>query len=103
MMTMRLALVFAGLFACQLAAATDDAANLKNGQPADVVKLIDRFAGCKHWAGEEPYDAERKREIAQGMTKLRCDRLANDEKAALKRYAKKPATIKALKRAAEAD
>lgn len=80
----------------------DPLAHLKKGQPKDVIELIDRFAGCNHWSGEEPYDAERKQEILSALADLKCVRLHRDEAAALKRYAKRPDTIRVLQQAKEA-
>lgn len=74
---------------------------LKAGQPKHVKKLIDRLAGCAHWSGEEPYDAERKKEISLAMKDLQCDRLEKDEAAALKRDAKRPGVLKVLQQAKE--
>ena len=85
----------------QAVADNDPLAGLKKGQPKDVAALIERLVGCNHWSGEEPYDAERKREISAAMAELKCDRLAADESAALKRYAKNPSVLKALKDAKE--
>ena len=59
-MANRFHLILLCLFAAQAAVSDDPLANLKAGQPGDVKKLIDRLAGCTHWSGEEPYDAERK-------------------------------------------
>jgi hypothetical protein len=39
------------------------AKDLKKGQPQDAALFIDRYVECNHWGGEEPYDAERKKEI----------------------------------------
>ena len=89
------------LFAAQAAASDDPLSSLKAGHPGDVKKLIDRLAGCTHWSGEEPYDAERKREISLAMKELRCDRLEKDEAAARKRYAKRPRVLKVLQQAKE--
>lgn len=47
-------------------------------QPDDVRKLIDRVTGCNHWAGEEPYDAERRRQIESALRDLKCDRIDRD-------------------------
>jgi cytochrome c556 len=104
MQTLMIARIFCVLVcitAIEAAASDDPVDDLKKGQPKDVAQLIDRFAGCNHWSGEEPYDAERKKEIAQAMVDLRCERLAADEAAAIKRYAKQPKTIRALKQAKE--
>ncbi|MGJ7916467.1 hypothetical protein ACI48D_13455 [Massilia sp. LXY-6] len=76
-------------------------ADLKKGQPKDVKKLIDRLAGCAHWSGEEPYDAERRREIALAMKDLECDRLEKDEAAIRERYAKQASVLKVLRQAKE--
>jgi hypothetical protein len=94
-------LILLCLFAAQAAASDDPLASLKAGQPGDVKKLIDRLAGCTHWSGEEPYDAERKREISLAMKDLRCDRLEKDEAAARKRYAKRPGVLNVLQQAKE--
>jgi len=88
-------------FANQTSASDDPLADLKQGQPKDVKKLIDRLAGCTHWSSEEPYDAERKREIASAMKDLRCERLEKDEAVARKRYAKHPGVLKVLQHAKE--
>lgn len=100
-MVNRLLLILLCLFAAQAAASDDPLVNLKAGQPGDVKKLIDRLAGCTHWSGEEPYDAERKTEISLAMKDLRCGRLERDEAAALKRYAKRPRVLRVLQQAKE--
>lgn len=84
-----------------LAASDDPLADLKKGQPKDIAALIDRIVGCSHWSGEEPYDAERRKEIVDAMADLKCDRLAADEAKALKRHANNPKAIGALKEAKE--
>jgi hypothetical protein len=87
------------LLAIDAGADDDPLADLKKHQPNDVQALIERLAYCSHWSGEEPYDAERGREIFQAMKDLRCDELEKDEAAARKRYAGQPRTIKALEQA----
>jgi len=37
--------------------------------PAEVAKLVERWATCWHFAGEEPYDAERAKQIQDGVAK----------------------------------
>jgi hypothetical protein len=66
------------------------------GQPADVQRFIVRYDDCGHWAGEEPYDADRKREIDAAIAQT-CK--GNDAIAARlrQRYAKNP-TIQAVLR-----
>jgi hypothetical protein len=98
-MTPRCLLVFLCLAAAPAFASDDPVDALKKGQPREVRQLIDRLVGCTHFAGEEGYDAERRREIESAMKELRCDRLDRDEAAALKRYAKQPATIRVLQQA----
>lgn len=54
--------------------------------PADVKAVVDRWEGCNHWGGEEPYDKERAREIDDALKALRCDRLARDTSSLRRRY-----------------
>jgi hypothetical protein len=62
----------------------------RDGTPADVIDLVERYAGCNHWGGEEAYSKERRKEIEEGAKRLRCDRLDADEQTLRKRYAGKP-------------
>ena len=78
-------------------AADDPIQVVKKGQPKDVVVFIDRYVECNHWGGEEPYDAERRREILAAVKKLRCLQLDADEKALLKKYTGNPAVSRAIK------
>ncbi|WMW79612.1 hypothetical protein RF679_13250 [Undibacterium cyanobacteriorum] len=80
-------------------AAEDPLAALKKDQPKDVVIMIDRIVGCSHWAGEEPYDRERRDEILAAMKSLKCKRLDRDVAALEKRYAKQEKVIEVLKEA----
>ncbi len=64
-------IIFLCVFATNTWASDDPLGDLKKDQPRDVKKLIDRLAGCAHWSGEEPYDNERKEEIASAMRNLR--------------------------------
>lgn len=100
-MRRRFVVILSVFFATCASADDDPLASLKKGQPKDVSELVDCFVGCNHWSGEEPYDAERKREISSAISDLKCARVAKDEAAARQRYANKPATIKALQRARE--
>jgi hypothetical protein len=74
------------------ALAAEEAANL----PADVKALVDRHEGCDHWAGEEPYDEARGKEIAAAVRKLKCDRIDKDVAALRRKYTGNPAVKKAL-------
>lgn len=49
------------------------------GIPAEVTQLLARWETCWHFAGEEPYDAERAKQIADGIAKS-CP--GNDEERA---------------------
>lgn len=82
-------------------AAQDPLERLTKGQPADVVRVIERIVGCSHWAGEEPYDAARKKEISSALKALKCGRVQRDEHLLRKRYAGKPHVLDALKQANE--
>ena len=37
------------------------------GMPADVQHFIVRWQDCVHWLGEEPYDADRRRQIEEAI------------------------------------
>jgi len=93
----RILLITSFSLVCGHASAQNDPiAPLKKGQPRDVARMIDRIADCTHWAGEEPYDAERKREISAALSDLKCARLDRDVLAMKKRYADRPNILKAL-------
>lgn len=59
------------------------------GLPADVQQFIVRHNDCEHWAGEEPYDAPRRREIDRGIA-ASCRGLDASAVTLRKRYAKYP-------------
>jgi len=59
------------------------------GLPADVQHFIARHKDCEHWAGEEPYDAPRRREIERGIA-ASCKGLDASAVTLRKRYAKYP-------------
>ncbi|MCL1530039.1 hypothetical protein M3O57_06400 [Xanthomonas nasturtii] len=40
------------------------------GMPEDVRKLVDDYDTCEHFAGEEPYDADRHHEIEVAVAQL---------------------------------
>jgi hypothetical protein len=69
-------------------AAADPVATLA-GLPRDVRTLIERRWSCNHWAGEEPYDRDRAREIAAALKDDRCERIDVDERTIRRRYAKR--------------
>ena len=70
-------------------------------QPAAVSRYVERRAMCNHWSGEEPYDADRRRQIARAVRALRCARIDRDEALLRRRYAARPATIAVIDAAAE--
>jgi hypothetical protein len=60
----------------------DEIESLGKRLPADVAAFVDRMVQCAHWAGEEPYDAPRKREIDKALKSLGClDRNKLDQEA----------------------
>lgn len=64
--------------------------------PREIGAFAERRAECEHWAGEEPYDKPRAREIASAVAKLRCERLEADERALRRRYAGQPRMLELL-------
>ncbi|WP_336894759.1 hypothetical protein [Novosphingobium sp.] len=56
--------------------------------PRPVRAFLLRRAGCNHWGGEEGYDAERAKQIADAVRELRCSRLEADERRIKRTYAK---------------
>jgi hypothetical protein len=73
------------------------AASARPTLPADVRHVLKRREDCDHWLGEEPYDADRRREIERAVRKLRCDTLERDEARLRRRYVTHPAIIDRLK------
>lgn len=68
--------------------ATDPLAELTRGMPRPVAAFIERIVYCEHWAGEEPYNAERRAEINAAIRELRCTALGRDENRILNTYGK---------------
>ncbi|WP_154668244.1 hypothetical protein [Pseudoduganella violaceinigra] len=91
--------LFLVLFASVGHAEDDPFAELKKGQPKDVAALVERIAICTHLGGEEPYDDERARELAETGKQYRCGRLDADEAALNKRHKGNAAVKKALQKA----
>ena len=56
--------------------------------PFGVRDLLERRAGCNHWGGEEGYDADRAKQIAEAARKLRCNQIEADERRIKRKYAK---------------
>lgn len=61
--------------------------------PKPIGAFLERRAECEHWAGEEPYDKARGRQIAAAVRALKCDRLEADERALRRAYAKQPKVL----------
>ena len=65
--------------------------------PRKVAKFIERRAGCNHFLGEEPYDAERAAELNRTIRELRCDRVESDERRLERSYRGRPDILRLLK------
>jgi len=61
--------------------------------PTEVFDFVGRRALCEHWSGEEGYDDDRKAQIADALTHLRCDALDADEAALQAKYVEEPRTL----------
>lgn len=61
-------------------------AGLRKDMPADVSDFIRRAVTCNHWAGEEPYDEERRAQMAEAVASLRCRELDTDQRALARQY-----------------
>jgi hypothetical protein len=61
-------------------------AGLRKDMPADVSDFIRRAVTCNHWAGEEPYNEERRAQMAEAVGSLRCRELDTDQRALAKQY-----------------
>lgn len=90
-------LIWGSVVGSALAYPTDaDLCRLERSTPPDAVDFMQRWAMCAHWAGEEAYDDERAREIRRAVRALRCDRLERDESSLRRKYANRPAVLRAL-------
>jgi hypothetical protein len=78
------------------AAPEDDLAAMAKALPHDVRVFIARKSECNHWAGEEPYDAARGKEIERAVARLKCGALDKDEAAIKRRYSRNATIRKAL-------
>jgi hypothetical protein len=67
------------------------------GLPAEVTKLIERWEACWHWAGEEPYDADRRQQIADGVAHS-CPGNEEERDRLRAKYGKRPDVLDALKK-----
>jgi hypothetical protein len=80
-----------------------DTCLLERESPPDALEFMQRFAGCKHWSGEDGYDDERAKEIETALADLRCDDLEADEAALRARYDDQPVVLALIDRGKEED
>lgn len=81
-----IALAFAA-FSASACEVTASGSNPVQGCPTDIMQHMDREAMCVHWAGEEPYDDERREMILKALEELHCDEpLLCDRHALLQKY-----------------
>ena len=66
---------------------------LQEGMPPEVRDFIRRAVNCNHWAGEEPYNEERRVQMAAAVSSLRCRELDSDQKELRTRHAKDAAVL----------
>lgn len=92
----RWAIVAGGLGLCLLLAGASDARPRHRVIPADVRRFVDRVEQCEHWAGEEAFDAARRRQINQAFDRLRCDLLERDAARLRRRHAGDRASLALL-------
>jgi hypothetical protein len=71
--------------------------------PSPVRSFVERLVSCEHWAGEEPYDADRRREIERALRIDRCDRIDIEGREFRRRYARRPEILRLFDAAAPAD
>lgn len=83
-----------------VAAETPGSPGAKANIPADAAAYVQRRIACDHWAGEDPYDAARARQIAAAAKSLRCDAIDADETRLRRKYGRDPDVLKALDAAA---
>lgn len=96
-------LLVCGLVPSTIAVAAEPAqiTELQKGMPATVAGLIARIVYCNHWSGEEPYDADRAKQIQNAVSELKCDSLSADEAVALKKYGQEPGVRRAITKAGD--
>lgn len=85
--------------ACKLGEFTKENTYALPGCPAEVKVIVSRMYGCIHWSGEEPYDADRAREIGAAMAELRCDSYLDDYSALGQKYKDDAAVSRVLTKA----
>lgn len=68
-----------------------------DGLPAEVTKLVERWQECWHWGGEEPYDADRRQQIADGVARS-CPGNEEERDRLRAKYSERPDVLDALKK-----
>ncbi len=76
--------------------------NAMRHSPPDVRAVAERWQGCNHWAGEEPYDKDRERQILAAANQLRCTVLERDDATLRRKYQGRHDLIGILNEAQEA-
>ena len=79
----------------------EDVVTVNKGMPKQVQQFNKRQIECNHWAGEEPYDKERIKEITTAIAHLKCKTLVIDEKKLLKKYQSRLDVIESINKAKE--
>ena len=74
----------------------DPATGLPKVWPVDIQGFQDDVETCVHFAGEEPYDAARRRQI-EAAIRRHCDGSARALPRLLKRYEKAPEALARIK------
>jgi len=69
---------------------------LREGMPPDVSEFIRRAVICNHWAGEEPYDDDRRDQINSAVKSMGCLELNADQKALRSQYANQGEVLKRI-------
>ena len=72
-------------------------AGLRKDMPADVSDFIRRAVTCNHWAGEEPYNEERRAQMAEAVASLRCRELDTAQRALAKQYDGNPEVLRRIR------
>ncbi|RYF95391.1 MAG: hypothetical protein EON95_01690 [Caulobacteraceae bacterium] len=80
----------------QVCPVIDPATGLPKVWPVDIQGFQDDVETCIHFAGEEPYDAARRREI-EAAIRRHCDGSARAYPRLLKRYEKAPEALERIK------
>ncbi len=78
--------------------ATDSIVEAATSEPIEVLDFVGRTAMCRHWGGEEAYDAERRAQIETAVRELRCETLPADGARLETRYADDAATLALIRR-----